>query len=405
MRSTLACVLLVFPVMAWGDDKPQMIGGKSEILRYFPKKFATLNQVDVTKRQVTLLVEGEKEPATWTVNPDAEVKVRGFWGRLDQFTPGSRVWVWFDLTRQQKPKSILMLSDELSQLDIHGTAWTLLTADADKLTVEMKPPKGDIKTLKLAENLCVELEKTSAQGGTKNAGTEVLLATALKPGQKYFIQTGGDTLHAIVDQAGLGRLRDKQRMALRERWTSEGLPGTVTFLHPLSGEMELTLDHEAMRWARNLKTGDKVTIKVGDLIKADVKEVKPWRERTVLRLVVEGFDQADLTVGERVALLVHVPPLEIDTAELPPDIGRKRTKEERCEWFLCSIYCSCAVANEICTGQFYVLGSCNVNACGMPNYVREEVATMIDKGLTDQQIWAELKKNQGPLMLKQHLLP
>jgi hypothetical protein len=95
----------------------------------------------------------------------------------------------------------------------------------------------------------------------------------------------------------------------------------------------------------------------------------------------------------------------VDLAELPPDTDRPRGKSERVEWFLASTYCSCKVANDTCTGMFYTLASCNPNGCGMPNHIRERVGELIDQGKTDAQIFAELKKSQGPLMLKQHLLP
>jgi hypothetical protein len=210
---------------------------------------------------------------------------------------------------------------------------------------------------------------------------------------------------AMVDAKGLDAMREEQKKLLRQHWEKEGLPGTVTFLHRLGGEMELTLDHEAMRWGRSLKTGDIVTIAVADPIKVQVKFVEPWRERTLLRLVTSGFDQADLTLGQRVRMKMAAPAAEVDTSIYPPDIDRPRTKAERIEWFLASIYCSCKVGGDRCTGMFYTLASCNENACGMPNAVRAEVAELIDKRLTDRQIFDLLLKDQGPIMLKPHLLP
>lgn len=43
--------------------------------------------------------------------------------------------------------------------------------------------------------------------------------------------------------------RAEQKAWLRKRWANDVLPGTLTFHHVFSGELELTLDHEAMRWA------------------------------------------------------------------------------------------------------------------------------------------------------------
>src|SRR5262249_55266291 len=64
-------------------DKVKEVAGTAEFLRSVPKHFATLKAVDPARRQVTLLIEGEVLPKVWPLVPDAEVKVMGWWGRLD----------------------------------------------------------------------------------------------------------------------------------------------------------------------------------------------------------------------------------------------------------------------------------------------------------------------------------
>src|SRR5207249_2616031 len=65
-------------------DEPMEIAGKAEFLRLLPKPFATLKAIDPKARTVTLLLDGDKEANTWPVEPDAESKIAGFWGRLEQ---------------------------------------------------------------------------------------------------------------------------------------------------------------------------------------------------------------------------------------------------------------------------------------------------------------------------------
>ena len=172
-----------------------------------------------------------------------------------------------------------------------------------------------------------------------------------------------------------------------------------------SGEVDLTLDHEAMRWARSLKPGDSVHLQADPPIKAVVKSVTPWRERTVLRLVVGELESSELKIGQRLAL--KMPPLAEDAERsiYPSDIGRPRSKAERVEWFLASTYCTCGVRKDICTGHFYTLASCNPNGCGLPNSMRDRLGAMIDQGKTDHQIFDEILKKSGPLLLRPHLLP
>jgi hypothetical protein len=362
------------------NDKIKEVAGTAEFLRSVPKYFATLKAVDVRHRRVTLLIEGEKLAKVWPVADDAEIKVLGWWGRLDQFMLGDRVWVWFQTDRKKQPVAIAMLADEMSEQDIHSSGVTLVRRDDNIIT--LKGAKSAERRLQLM----------------KDPG-------ALPIGKAIFVQSAGDKARLAVDAAAFEQRRAVQKSLLRKRWLDEGLPATVTFLHRFSGEMELMLDHEAIRWGRSLKLGDKVSLTAEPPIAAIVKEVHPWRERTQLKLVVNSFDQTELRLGQRIGLKMSAPPAEVDTAELPPDLDRPRSKEERIEWFLSSIYCSCGVAGDVCTGHFYTLASCNPNGCGMPRHVRKVIGERIDKGLTDRQIFEYLLKEHGPNLLRPHLEP
>jgi hypothetical protein len=306
------------------------IAGTAEFLRVLPKPFATLKGVDPKHRTVTLLIDGEKVAKVWPVEPDAEVKVSGWWGRLEQFRPGQRVWAWLKLNRKKAPVSVVMLADEPSEKDIHG------------------------------------------------------IATTGKPSEQS---------------------RAEQKTWLRKRWADDGLPGTLTFHHVFSGELELTLDHEAMRWGRSLKPGDVVHLTADPPIKGVVRTVTPWRERTVVRLVVGELESSDLKIGQRLGLKMSPPSAEVEESPYPPDADRPRPKAARVEWFLASIYCACGVSHDTCTGHFYTLASCNPNGCGFPNRMRGELAKMIDQEMSDKQIFDELVKKHGPNLTKPHLAP
>jgi hypothetical protein len=320
------------------DKQVKMIAGTAEFLRLLPKPFATLKAVDPRARTVTLLIDGEAAEKTWPVEPDAEVKVGGWWGRLEQFKPGDRVWAWLKLDRKKAPVSVVLLADEVTEFDMHGS----LATGAGK-------PK--------------------------------------------------------FDPAGVEEKRKAQKVWLRQRWTDDGLPGTLTFHHVFSGELELALDHEAMRWSRSLAAGETVHLAADPPIKAVVRSVTPWRERTVLRLVVGELESSELKIGQRLA--VEMPPLSaaVEDSVYPPDADRPRTPAERVEWVLASTYCTCGVSKDVCTGHVYTLASCNPNGCGLPNARRAEVRKMIDRGLTDRQIIDELLKSSGPLLLRPHLKP
>jgi hypothetical protein len=396
----LPYVLLSAPVAAEGPEgktaaqKMKEVAGSAEFLRSVPKRFATLKAVSPAEHRVTLLIEGEELPKVWPLVPDAELKISGWWGRLDQFRTGDRVWVWFKTDRQQQPVAVIMLADEPSEQDMHGPGVTVEARAADSIT--LRPAVGKSRTLKTGKaEVC--------RGQRSTNGSAAL--DGFPVGGQVYVQSGGGDARIIMDRSAFETRQAAQHAALRKRWIDEGLPGTVTFLHIFSGEMDFMLDHEALRWGRSLKLGDQVTLQATPPIPAIVKSVRPWRERTQLRLVVHSKDQADLALGQRMALRMEPLPPEIDNAIQPVDLDRPRTKSERIEWFLASVYCPCGVKGDNCTGDFYTLASCNPNGCGMPNVLRKAVAEKIDKGLTDQQIFAELLKEHGPNLVRPHLRP
>lgn len=311
-------------------EQPKARFGESEYLRSLPKRFATLRGIDAGRQRVTLLIEGESLAKVWPVTPDAEIKVSGWWGRLEQLHIGDRVWVWFSLDRHKQPMAVCMLADEMSEQDMHGKS--------------------------------------------------------------------------LTDAATFEKSRTEQRRLLAKRWEAEGLPGVVTFPHIFSGEIEVLLDHEAMRWGRSLQPGAQVSLQVEPAIPAIVRTVEAWRERTRLRLAIAGHDAAELRMGQRLCVKMPVPSREVQDGPLPSGLDRPRSKDERIEWLMASVYCTCGIGGDGCTGQFYTLANCNPNGCGMPKAMRKKLAQRIDQGLTDRQIIEQLLKEQGPTLLRPHLL-
>jgi hypothetical protein len=359
------------------DKTIREVAGSAEYLRSVPKRWATLTAKAPAARTVTLHVEGEAKPRDWPLAPDAEVKVLGWWGRLDQFTAGDRVWVWFQTNRKGAPVAVAMLADEISAQDIHGKGLTLVRQSKGEIVVKAG---GRERALKAAE-------------------------TKLPAKARLYFQSNDGRARLLFDAAGLEKHRAAQKEALRKRWVAEGLPGSIAFVHRFSGELDLMLDHEAMRWGRALKLGDKVTLLADPPIPAVIKSARPWRERTQLRLVARSAEMTDLLPGQRLGLRVPAPPPDVEGAALPPDLDRPRTRAERVEWFLASVYCTCGVRGNVCTGHFYTLASCNPNGCGMPRAMRRDIEELIDKGLTDKQIFEALLKEHGPGLLRPHLLP
>ena len=386
LRSLIASLIFLIgwsPLLAEGK-KVKTVAGKADVLKHVRKRFAQFLSYDESHSSVRLRIEGDEEDTTWPMLADAEIKIHGWWGRPGQLRTKKRVWVWWMIDREKKPKAILMLADEMSEQDIHHQPLEITALAEREVTVHVPDEKKiPARKLRLADNY----------DGPRKIGAKVI------------VQSEGNILHQAVRPEDFEELRSKQQEWLRQVWRKEGLPGRVSFLHPISGEMDIILDHEAIRWGRYLKLGDKVTIRTKRAVTAVVKTVQPWRERTQIRLVTNsGLDQLDYILGERIDLLVPEPPKEIQSSTLPPDLGRLKEKEERVQWFLSTIYCSCGIQGDKCTGMFYIQASCNVNGCGMPNIMAGDIREMIDQGLPDQKIYAKLVTEKGRDLWRPHLL-
>jgi hypothetical protein len=124
-----------------------------------------------------------------------------------------------------------------------------------------------------------------------------------------------------------------------------------------------------------------------------------------VRLVARSRELADLKPGQRLGLKMTAPPPDMEKSNFPPDMDRPRSRAERIEWFLASVYCTCGVRGDGCTGHFYTLASCNPNACGKPKQMRKRLGELIDQGLSDRQIFKKLLADEGPGLRQPHLLP
>jgi hypothetical protein len=376
--------LLLVLLMAQDKPKPDpVLSGRATLLRAAKKPYAAFQGVDAEGR-VLLLAEGETEAKAWPLDPDAEVRAHGSWGAVEDLERDARVWAWLRTDRDGKPRSLLLLADEVSEQDIHRVPWTIAALDAEARTIELRRALG-----KKEETRSLR----SALGALPGA-----------VGDAVYVQSVGGELRRAVPPASLAAIRKAQEEKLAGRWRKSGLPGTITSLHPAAGEIEVAIDHEAMRWARALKAGDAVTLPLDKPARALVQEVRPWYEKTRLTLVCPGRELADLAPGRRLRVQAPEPAAELLAKGLPTDAGRPREAAARTEWFLASTYCGCSIAGDGCTGMYYTLAACNTMTCGMPDTVRGFVRPLVAEGKSDAEILEKMEAKFGPAVRQPHLL-
>jgi len=376
-----AAILLM---MLLQDKADPIAKERTSLLRHSLKPHAAFLGVDKEGR-VRLRVEGDPQEKEWVLDPEAEIRIYGTWGAAADLALGERIWAWVRVDRKDQPRAVFMIADEISEQDIHQVPYAVASADAANRTVVVK------------RNL---------DGKTEQSRTLKVAASLSMPkeGEEIYIQTAGEELVRVATATTLPVLKKDQMAKLEKRWRSTGLPGTVTGLHLLTGEIEVTLDHEALRWGRSLKSGDKVELNLGKDVEASVIEVRPWYERTRVTMAAIGRDLSDVTVGRRLHLSIDAPSAELLRSPIPLDAGRPREPAARAEWILASTYCGCSIHGDVCTGMFYTLAACNTMTCNMPNQVRKFVRPLMEKGMSDAEIFERMEKEFGASIWKPHLL-
>jgi hypothetical protein len=361
------------------------------------RRFGVLKDVDVKRQRVTLLLEGEAEATVWPVRADAEVRYAGWWGRLDQFAMGDRIWLWFETDTAKQPLAISFLCDELSEHDLYAPLKVKAVTGAPPTAIVVETVRNGKPVERSITLGTAELWR----GGAKSP------LNSLKDGEQVHVQTRGEEARLILDPAAFAARRSTQQAALRKRWTDQGLPGTLVFVHAERGEIELMLDHEAIRWGRSLQPGDKVSLQTDRAIPGAVRQVRPWHERTQVLLATDGSHRSLPAASERVSLRLVHPPQVADDDLFPTGLDRLRSKPDRIEWLASSIYCTCGM-HDGCAGQPFTLAACDAvgkTPCGLAKRTRQEIAEFVEGDFTDRQIVKEFLDKRGPNLLRPHMSP
>ena len=354
------------------------------------RHFAILKAIDVENQQVTFQVEGESAPTVRKLESGAEVWCSGWWGRLDQFVVGDRVWVWY--SKSDEGKSISLLADELSEQEFYGPS--------------------SVSMIDRQSNDSASVALTMGRSGKPVSRTiglpDVDLTGSLKVHDFLYYQTTETTTRLAFTSAEFEHRRETQMAELVKRWTNDGLPGTLVFRHEDRQQIELMLDHESMSWGRTLLGGDKLTVTLAHnmSVTAVVRQLRPWRERTQVLLQVEPDIPPDFRIGQRVLVKLSTVPTSVAPDDLP-GMDQARTAAERVDWLMSGIYCTCGM-HDMCAGHFYTLAACDAagkTPCGLAKRTRTEIAERIAQGLTDRQILEQLLKERGPKLLRPHMSP
>lgn len=358
-----------------------------------PKLYGRLEAIDPARREMAVTLEEGGRKLVRPLRPDVDVFAGGGFGRLSDLAPGERVWVVFDANGKE-PAAVRFIADEIGIQTIHGDWFAVERVEPEPGTVTLAPAKrGATTRLRLPVS-----RKFRMMRGAESGGVELL-----RPGDRVRYQTwyedGQYRLVEATDEPALARAAGELQKRLAQEIAGDGIPGEVAAVGPGAGEATLLLYRPGGDAARDLEPGMAVRFDPGQAPAATVRRVEPWGEKTRLTVSLPTSGPA---LDRKQPVRVFLPPLPSRT--LPPGIGRAKEKNERIEWILATVYCTCRNGPDVCTGHLYTLSMCDAKGCGMPEMQRAKLGRWIDAGMTDEEILAQLEREEGALVRRPHLV-
>jgi len=356
--------------------------------------FARFDAVDPTGGAITLLPEGERDPRALKLRPDTDVFLNELPAEATELTAGSRIWVAMEGS-PAKPGPVRFIADEPTYQALHGTWYTVESVDAGSRAVTLAATEeGREQRVSLAAAGDFELLAGRRRRGLADVapGMQVRFQSRFREGRRE--------LARAVSHLAWELNRVRQAAALDASLAASGLPGELQSVD--DGACTLLIYRAGSDWARRLRAGDRVAVRLAGSggspdPPAAVAGTAPWGEKTRVTLRLRPPDAA---AGTPLRLRMPRPAKR----DLPPGLGIATDPEERVEWFMSVVFCTCGVRGDRCTGHLYTLSMCNQKDCAKPEEMKTLLRDRIRQGLTDAQILERLRLDEGPRLLVPHLL-
>jgi hypothetical protein len=224
------------------------------------RPWGELISLDPATRTGAFRNEGDDTVMRFTIMPYAELLHHAAFGDVQDFRVGERAifrlhtndlgeWVW-----------LTYIQDEMNMLNGHKEYYFVEKLDAATGRIQFTQANAD-KSFIRSTNVVME---TDAKTRFWKAG-EPAKFTDIKVGDGLRAKTHGTgqgktrvAWEVFLDDSSLLKFQTEQKAVHAKRMAEQGLPGYVDASE--SGQLKLTLFHEAGEWARALKKGQKVQV-------------------------------------------------------------------------------------------------------------------------------------------------
>ena len=350
-------------------------------------------RLDDAGKTVTAFADSDKKEHLVRLTPHTEFFVHGAWGTAADFVPGQRIY-------------LIVLTDDQKE-------WTTAHTMADEISMQAMSRPFVLKQYAEHDHKLLftdEKERKAPADLITNAQTHfaVLNHEPLQSGQAYYFnsreQNNTHLAMAVLDAGSFDAERRTRLKQQRDLAAENGLVATILEVDEPNHQVALLVRRADAWYARLLKINDHVAVKSADRQSAGsqftVADVRPDYARMRVRLEAGSSEMAQFRRGEEVRLLMKIP--EAVDPEMPPDLGRFIERQERIDYFLSTVYCSCGMMGTSCAGHWNTLAACKLHGCGMPNLMTKLLGDWIDSGKNDGEIMEALIKREGKIALRPH---
>ena len=347
--------------------------------------------MDPAGKSLTVATDHDKKEHQLALSSQTEFHVEGAFGSLADFSPGRSVYLIATVDEKKEMAGIHALADDFT-MQAMSRPFVLKEHDLTNGRLKFIDEKSRKPTMELKV-----IAETRLPGGTSGK---------LQTGRAYYFtatRAGPErTAVELLDEPAFEARRSQRVQHQRDELARSGLHGTVLNVETSVPRLEVMIRRSDTWFARSWKVNDAVQfIAAGQAtVAARVIAVQPDYSRVRVRLDFTGLATPEVRPGDEVAILGKLP-AKIEF-ESPPDLGRFSGRQERIDYFLSTIYCTCGMIGSSCAGHWNTLAACQLHGCGMPNLITKLVGERIDAGKSDAAILAELIERNGRTILKPH---
>ena len=302
-------ILLLLTVSAAGQNQVPKPLFQGDFFSEMGRSFCVVVAVDPKARALVVKRDRDGQRVRVPIKDDTELHFRDSWGELEDYFPGQHVMLFMYVDEDKNWTYPRAVQDDLHVSARHGWFATVTKIDREQRTYtthrEEKNKDGKVTKVEDKEYHFAPTVKVW-KGGTPTSieglqvGDEVIQQQVEREGKLVAVE--------IADRKGDDAIRAAQDARHRQAEERLGLPAYVNDLEVLSGSLTASVAWSSAARAKELKSGDLVTVTPMDGTKpfgAAISSSQAVDSRQRLQMVINARVASRLAYGQ--SLRVFLP--------------------------------------------------------------------------------------------------